>query len=79
MPPSAETSWRWRSPTGITLLVFLGIAAFFLVTEHTAHLIPALPWLLLLSCPFMHVFMHREHSGHSGHGSHNSSEGGPRK
>jgi hypothetical protein len=26
-----------------------------------------LPWLILLSCPLLHVFMHRGHGGH-GHG-----------
>ncbi|MGD1858187.1 MAG: DUF2933 domain-containing protein [Leptolyngbyaceae cyanobacterium] len=57
-------SW-WRSPGGITLLVFLGIAAFFLITEHLAHIIPALPWLLLLACPLIHVFMHGGHRGHN--------------
>lgn len=61
---SKISSW-WRSPNGIALLVFLGIAAFFLITEHLTHIIPALPWLLLLACPLMHVFMHGDHSHHS--------------
>lgn len=41
---------------------FLGVAAFFLVTEHRAHLFGALPYLLLLACPLMHLF-HR-HGDH---------------
>jgi len=45
------------------LLVFLGVAAFFLITEHTAHVFGALPFLLLLLCPFMHLFMHGGHGG----------------
>ena len=56
----------WRTPTGLTLIGFLAIAGFFLVTEHRAHLIPYagyLPWLLLLACPLMHFF-----HGHGGHG-----------
>ena len=44
----------------------LAIGAFFLLTEHTAHLFGALPWLLLLACPLMHLFMHSGH-GHGGH------------
>ena len=48
----------WRSPAGLTLLVALAVGGFFLVKEHTAHLLGALPYLLLLACPLMHVFMH---------------------
>ncbi len=66
-----QTGWRWRSPAGIALLVFLGIITFFLVTEHWAHLIPVLPWLLLLACPLMHLFMHGAHGGHGGHNNNN--------
>jgi Protein of unknown function (DUF2933) len=56
----------WLSPSKITLYVFLGIIAFFLITEHWAHLIPVLPWLFLLLCPLMHLFMHGGHGGHGG-------------
>ena len=55
----------WRSRYGIGWLVLAGIAAWFLWTEHRAHLFGALPWLVLLACPLMHVFMHRGH-GHKG-------------
>ena len=51
----------------VVLLGFLAIAGFFAVTEHTAHLFGALPYLLLLACPLMHFF-HRGHGGHGGHG-----------
>jgi len=44
--------------------VFLAIALFFLWEEHRAHLLGALPWLLLLACPLMHMLMHRRHGGH---------------
>jgi hypothetical protein len=54
----------WRSPTGLTLLVGIAVAGFYLLTEHTAHVFGALPYLLVLACPLMHVFMHRGH----GHG-----------
>jgi hypothetical protein len=49
----------WRSKAGIVCAMFLGIAAFFLITEHSAHIFRALPWLLLAAMPLMHVFMHR--------------------
>ena len=58
----------WRSRYGIGWLVLVGVAAWFLWTEHRAHLFGALPWLVLLACPLMHVFMHRGHHGHHGHG-----------
>lgn len=47
---------------------FLAIALTFLALEHRAHFLGALPYLLLLACPLMHLFMHRGHGGHaSGH------------
>lgn len=49
------------------LLVFLAMAAFYLFTEHRAHLFGALPFLLLLACPLMHLFMHHGHGAHGGH------------
>ena len=55
-----------RSRNGLVLLGFLAVALFFLVTEHTAHFFGVLPWLFLLACPLMHLFMH---GGHDGHGS----------
>ena len=48
---------------------FAAIAAYFLIAEHRAHLSEYLkywPFLLLLACPLMHLFMH---GGHGGHGS----------
>ncbi len=46
--------------------VFAAIALFYLLTEHQAHFLGALPYLLLLACPLMHLFMHHGH-GHHGH------------
>jgi len=46
------------------LIAFLAIAAFYLFTEHRAHLLGALPFLLLLACPLMHLFMHHGHGDH---------------
>lgn len=56
------------------LLVFTLVAGFFLVvehkahilgfyTEHESHILSAFPYLLLLLCPLMHLFMHGGH-GH---------------
>jgi hypothetical protein len=60
-----------RTPAGIALLAFLAVAAFFLWTEHRAHLLGVLPWLLLAACPLMHLFMH------GGHGDHRGRDNGP--
>ncbi len=63
--PASDASrppW-WRTRSGIVLCGFLVVAGFYLVTEHTAHVFGALPYLLLLSCPLMHLFMHHGHGG----------------
>ena len=61
----------WRSEYAIGLLVLGAVAAYFLLTEHRAHFFGALPFLLLLACPLMHMFMHGSHGGHGdGHGNH---------
>ncbi|MFG6466751.1 DUF2933 domain-containing protein [Roseateles sp. BYS87W] len=67
----------WRPPAGLTLLVALAVGGFFLVKEHTAHLLGALPYLLLLACPLMHVFMHHGH-GHQ-HGQPRSTDDDQRR
>ncbi len=57
-----QTPW-WRTRSGIVALCFLAIVAFFLFTEHRAHVFGALPYLLLLACPLMHLLMHHGHHG----------------
>jgi hypothetical protein len=57
---------RFLSPW-LVLLGFLAIAAFFLLTEHRAHVFGVVPYLLLLACPLMHFFMHRGHGRHDSH------------
>ena len=64
----SETRGDWlKSRSNWVLLAFLAIAGFYLITEHRAHLWGFLPFLILLACPFMHMFMHHGH-GHGGHG-----------
>jgi len=48
---------------------FLAVGAFFLITEHRAHVYGFLPFLLLAACPLMHLFHHRGHGHGPGHGS----------
>ncbi len=62
----APSSSFWRSRYAIGLLVMGAVAVYFLLTEHRAHFFGALPFLLLLACPLMHMFMHGGHGGHGG-------------
>ncbi len=39
----------------------LGLA-LLLLTDHRQHLLDFLPFLILLACPLMHLFMHHGHS-----------------
>lgn len=52
-----SSRWKWA------LIGFLAVAGFFLWTEHKAHVLGILPYLLLAACPLMHFF----HHGHGGH------------
>ncbi len=60
--PPEEQGFNLRAT--LALCLFLAIAGFFLWTEHRAHLFGILPYLLLLACPFIHLFMHRGHGSH---------------
>jgi len=63
--PTPTRPWQLR----VGFWLFLGIAAFYLVTEHRAHLVAGLYWLpflLLAACPLMHVFGHGAHRRHGG-------------
>lgn len=62
----------WTSRHAIGLVVIGAVAGYFLLTEHLAHVVGALPYLLLLACPLMHLFMH------GGHGGHHHDDGGGR-
>ena len=64
------------STTNWILIGFLAVAAFFLIAEHTAHVLGALPYLILLACPLLHFFMHR---GHGDHGHRHNAEKEERK
>lgn len=68
----AERSTLRKYP--FVLIGFLLVIGYFLLTEHRAHIVPYLPFLLLAACPLMHVFMHGGH-GHS-HGAQPDQERG---
>lgn len=61
--------WRFRW----VLFGFLAVAGIALVLEHRAHLsgyLYYLPYLLLLACPLLHLFMHGGHGAHGDHAGH---------
>lgn len=70
--PEGEGNGGRRRRANWALIGFLAIAAFFLLTEHRAHLLGVLPYLLLLACPLMHLF--HGHGGHGGHGGHETDD-----
>ena len=57
---------RWPNAGRYVFFGFVAIAAFFLFTEHRAHLFGILPFLLLAACPLMHLFHHGGHGSHGG-------------
>ena len=73
--PDADGA-RYQRVLRLGLGVFLAIALFFLWQEHRAHLLGALPWLLLLACPLMHRLMHRRHGDHHRDARHKAHEHG---
>ncbi len=62
-----------RSRAGLVLIGFLAVGGVLMFTEHLAHVLGAIYWLLPLGCLFMHMFMHRGHHGHRHH--HEEGEG----
>ena len=64
-----------RLPFWLGVCLFVAIALFFLLEEHRAHILGALPYVLLALCPIIHLFMHR---GHGGHGSEHEHHAGGR-
>jgi hypothetical protein len=62
---------QWRTARTGGLFIMGAIGAYFLLTKHYTHVLDALPFLLLLACPLMHIFMHY---GHGNHGNHSTAE-----
>ena len=72
-PHASESRSNW------VFLAFLAIAGFFLFTEHRAHLLGVLPFLLLLACPLLHLFHHGQHGGDPGASGHDHNTQGEDK
>ena len=55
-----------RHPLGWVITLALAALGVYLFATHTGHIVAALPYLLLLACPLMHLFMHGGHGHHHG-------------
>ncbi len=58
----SQENGLFKQLRSIALLGLFAIIAFFLFTEHRAHLFGVLPYILLLLCILFHLF------GHGGEG-----------
>jgi multisubunit Na+/H+ antiporter MnhG subunit len=75
-PSRQRGGWFQSRLTTWVLLGFLAVGAFFLFTEHTAHVLGLLPFAIFLLCPLMMYFMMRGmHGGHGGQNEHNREDG----
>jgi hypothetical protein len=57
----------FRTTKGMALIAVAVVVGGYFVIWHQQHVFAVLPFLVILACPLMHLFMH---GGHGGHGSH---------
>lgn len=55
-----QRSWTFWAFCGFAI-----VGGYYLLTRHLQHVTDAIPYLLLMACPIMHLF-----HGHGGHGYH---------
>ncbi|WP_454656791.1 DUF2933 domain-containing protein [Bosea beijingensis] len=71
--PAPESPRTWRTllintPLGWVCSLALATLGIYLLANHGVHIVTALPYLLLLACPLMHLFMHGGHGHHDKRG-----------
>ena len=54
-PPKSRFNW--------IAIGMIAILAYFLIMEHWAHILPWLPYVLVLCCVVMYLFIHGGHGG----------------
>ena len=62
-----RSGWFFSRATLVACIALTTVGAL-LLTGHKAHLLGFAPYLLLLACPLMHLFMHGGHRGHDEQG-----------
>ena len=55
--PRTHVAWKGAA------IMLVAIVGFYVLREHWGHALGVAPYLLLLACPLMHIFMHGGH-GH---------------
>jgi len=74
----STTSDKWSAISKTVFLAFCLIVATLIIYEHTIHVLGLLPFLFVLACPLMHLFMHHGHGhGHSEQRPEVDNKGGP--
>jgi hypothetical protein len=63
---SGLKDWLYSRTGGATCIALM-VLGFLIYTGHSAHLFGAVPYLLILACPLMHLFMHGGHGHHHHH------------
>ncbi len=64
VPGQPRKFMAWK---GAAIMV-AAIVAFYVLREHWGHALGIAPYLLLLACPLMHMFMHGGHGHQHGGG-----------
>jgi hypothetical protein len=49
------------SRVGFVFLCLVAVIGLYLLLTHTGHIVSALPYLILLACPLLHLFMYGGH------------------
>jgi hypothetical protein len=61
-------AWLIRTPLGWGLSLAVAAAGLYLLVTHTGHVLGALPYLLLMACPLMHLLHGHGRHDHGDHG-----------
>lgn len=63
MSTQQRTGWA-RQVLVVAGWIFAALAAAYVLIAHRVHALEWLPFVLLLVCPLMHIFMHGSHTRH---------------
>lgn len=58
---------KWNGFAKLLIGALLSAATFWILESHWQHALGLLPYILFLTCPLMHLFMHHGHGGHHRH------------
>lgn len=68
LPHETNEQIPYRKHIHWAVWCLLGAGVGLLIIDHWAHVLGWLPYLILLACPLMHLFMHRGHGHGERHG-----------